>query len=156
MLTTETTGLLILLLLGLAARSNLVAASATILLLIRLTRTTFLYGVLERRGVEMGLLFLTLAMLVPFAVGQVNLKEALRSFLTLPGLLALVGGALATHLNGRGLQLLNTHSQLMVGLIVGSIIGIVLWGGVPVGPLMAAGVTYVMLQAISQLVRFWK
>lgn len=156
MFTTENVGLLILLILGLAARSNLVAASATILLMIRFTRTTFLYPILERRGVEIGLLFLTMAMLVPFALGKINLKEIGRSFLTLPGILAVVGGALATHLNGRGLTMLNQQSELMIALIVGSIIGIVVWGGIPVGPLMAAGVTYVLLEAMTHLSRLWK
>jgi len=156
MFTTENIGLIILLLLGLVARSNLVAAAATILLMLRFTRMTFLLPVLERRGVELGLLFLTLAMLVPFALGKVNLKEVGRSFLTLPGILALIGGAVATHLNGRGLHMLNEQSHLMIALIVGSIIGIVLWGGIPVGPLMAAGVTYLMLETITYLTHWLK
>ena len=156
MFTTENIGLIILLLLGLAARSNLVAAAATILLMIRFTRMTFLFPVLERRGVEIGLLFLTLAMLVPFAIGKVNLKEVGRSFVTLPGILALMGGAVATHLNGRGLQMLNEQSHLMIALIVGSIIGIVVWGGIPVGPLMAAGVTYLMLEFITLIGQWWR
>ncbi|PSR33018.1 MAG: DUF441 domain-containing protein, partial [Sulfobacillus thermosulfidooxidans] len=59
MFTTETIGLLLLLLLGMWARSNLIAASAAILLVIRFTRMNFLYPILERRGVEIGLLFLT-------------------------------------------------------------------------------------------------
>ncbi|CAB1129128.1 conserved membrane protein of unknown function [Candidatus Hydrogenisulfobacillus filiaventi] len=151
MLDAQNIGLLLLLALGLWARSALVASSAAILLVIRLARLGFLFGVLERRGVEFGLLFLTLAMLVPFAVGRIDLRAVARSFLTLPGLLAVVGGAVATHLNGRGLRLLADHSELMVGLIVGSILGIVLWGGVPVGPLMAAGVTYLLLEIVRRV-----
>ena len=154
MFTTENVVLVIFLLLGLAARSNLVAAAAAILIMLRLTPLAFLMPTLQRRGVEMGLLFLTLAMLVPFALVKVNLKEVGKSFITLPGILALIGGAVATHLNGRGLHMLNEQSHLMVSLIVGSIIGIVVWGGQPVGPLMAAGVTYVMLEFIT-LVSQW-
>jgi uncharacterized membrane protein (DUF441 family) len=156
MFTTETLGLLALILLGLAARSNLVAAAATILLMLRLTRLTFVLPLLEKRGVEIGLLFLTIAMLVPFALGRVNLKEIGKGFLTIPGILALVGGAVATHLNGRGLSMLNQNSHLMISLIVGSIIGIVVWGGVPVGPLMAAGVTYLLLELVDYASRLFK
>ncbi len=156
MFTTENVGLIILLLLGLVARSNLVAAAATIRLMLRFTRLTFVLPILERRGVEVGLLFLTLAMLVPFALGKVNLREVGKSFVTLPGILALVGGAVATHLNGRGLHMLNDNSHLMIALIVGSIIGIVVWGGIPVGPLMAAGVTYLMLECITFVTRWLK
>ncbi|MCL4318638.1 MAG: DUF441 domain-containing protein [Firmicutes bacterium] len=149
MFTAESIGLLFILVLGMWARSNIVAASAAILLGIRFMRMTSLYPVLERRAVETGLLFLTLGMLVPFAVGKVNMKEVFHSFLTVPGILAVIGGAVATNLNGRGLQLLTDNSHLMMGLIVGSILGIVFWGGMPVGPLMAAGTTYLMLQTLE-------
>lgn len=149
MLTTENLGLVVLLVLGLWARSSLVASAAAVLLLIRLTRLNFLLTILERRGVEIGLLFLTMAMLVPFALGQVNLKEIGKSLTTLPGILAIIGGAVATHVNGRGLDMLAHQSELMIALIAGSIIGIVAWGGIPVGPLMAAGLTYLMLEVIG-------
>ncbi len=155
MLNNATIGLLVLLLLGIWARSNLVAAAAAILLVIRFARLSFLFPVLERRGVELGLLFLTLAMLVPFALGKVTLRDISKGLLTVPGMLAVLGGALATHLNGRGLHLLADNSYLMISLIVGSILGIVVWGGIPVGPLMAAGVTYLMLQVIDLVGRYF-
>ncbi len=156
MFTTETLGLLALIILGLAARSNLVAAAATILLMLRLTRLNVVLPVLERRGVEIGLLFLTIAMLVPFALGKVTIKDVGRSLLTIPGMLAVVGGAVATHLNGRGLNLLNDQSHLMISLIVGSIVGIVVWGGIPVGPLMAAGVTYLLLECMTFIMHWFQ
>jgi uncharacterized membrane protein (DUF441 family) len=138
------------------ARSNLVASSAAILLAIRFTRLTFLFPILEKRGVELGLLFLTLAMLVPFAMGQVQVRTIFKSLWTVPGILAIVGGAVATNLNGRGLNMLTGHNELMVSLIVGSILGIVIWGGIPVGPLMAAGVTYVLFGVFQWLAGLWR
>ena len=92
MLNNATIGLLVLLLLGIWARSNLVAAAAAILLVIRFTRLFFLFPVLERRGVELGLLFLTLAMLVPFALGKVTMRDIAKGLLTVPGILAVIGG----------------------------------------------------------------
>lgn len=155
MFSAENIGLVVFVVLGLAARSNLVAAAASILLVIRLTHLSFLLHGIERRGVELGLLFLTLAMLVPFAQGKINYKEIVRGMFTVPGILALVGGAVATHLNGRGLHMITEQSHLMVSLIVGSIIGIVVWGGIPVGPLMAAGVTYVLLEVVTYISQWW-
>lgn len=149
MFSTESIGLTIVLVVGLATGSGLVATAAAVLLAIRFTRITRLLPLLERRGVEMGLLFLTLAMLVPFALGQVSLRDINKSFVTVPGILALIGGTWATHLNGRGLKMLNEQSHLMISLIVGSIVGIIVWGGTPVGPLMAAGVTYLMMQMVA-------
>ncbi len=92
MLNNATIGLLVLLLLGIWARSNLIAAAAAILLVIRFARLSFLFPMLERRGVELGLLFLTLAMLVPFALGKVTVRDIAKGLLTVPGILAVVGG----------------------------------------------------------------
>ena len=34
----------------------------------------------------------------------------------------------------------NTHRQLVAGLLVGTVLGVALFRGVPVGPLIAAGI----------------
>ena len=153
MFNAATVGLLILLLLGLGARSPLVASAAAVLLVIRLARLDFLLPVLEKRGVEIGLLFLTLAMLVPFALGKITLSEIARALTSVAGMLAMAGGAVATLLNGRGLDMLAHHSEMMIALIAGSIVGIVIWGGIPVGPLMAAGLTYMMVELVNMFYR---
>jgi uncharacterized membrane protein (DUF441 family) len=149
MLSAENLGLVALVLLGLLARSTLVATSAAVLLCLRLGRLSGALPFLEAHGVEIGLLFLTLAMLAPFATGQIQMRDLWRSFGTVPGVVAVVGGALATHVNGRGLGLLEQHGELMVAIVLGSLIGIVAFGGKPVGPLMAAGLTYLMLGVIQ-------
>ncbi len=148
MLTAANLGLVGFLVMGLIARSNLLAAAAAVLLTIRLTGLTFLLPHLYQPSMDLGLLFLTVAMLVPFATGKVAIQDILKSFGSLPGFVAIVGAALATHLNAHGIHIYE-QSHLMISLIVGSIIGIVVLGGMPVGPLTAAGVTYLMLEAVS-------
>ena len=141
--------LVALLLIGIIARSNLIATAACVLLLLKFANLNFMLPILEKRGLELGLLFLLLAIMVPIATGQVTEKELLYNFTTFPGILAVVGGALATHLNGEGLKLLQLDPELIFGFVVGSVIGIVFLGGVPVGPLMAAGVTALFLEIFS-------
>lgn len=141
--------LVVLLLVGIVARSNLIATAACVLLIIKFANLHFIFPILERRGLELGLLFLLLAILVPVAKGQVTEKELLLTFTSLPGILAIVGGALATHLNGEGLQLLQIDPEMIFGLLIGSVIGIVFLGGIPVGPLMAAGLTALFLETIN-------
>jgi len=143
--------LVALLLIGIIARSNLIATAACVLLLLKFSNLNFIMPILEKRGLEVGLLFLLLAIMVPVATGQVTEKELLYNFTTIPGILAVVGGALATHLNGEGLKLLQLDPELIFGFVVGSVIGIVFLGGVPVGPLMAAGVTALFLEIFSWL-----
>jgi len=140
--------LVILLLIGVMARSNLIAMAACVLLLLKFANLNFVFPLLEKRGLEIGLLFLLLAILVPIATGKVTEADLLYNFKSLPGLLAIFGGALATHLNGEGLKLLQLDPELIFGLVLGSIFGIVFLGGVPVGPLMAAGIAALFLEVI--------
>jgi len=137
-----------LLLVGIISRSNLIATAACVLLIIKFSNLNFIFSLLEKRGLEIGLLFLLLAILVPVASGKVTEKELLITFTSLPGILAILGGALATHLNGEGLRLLQIDPEMIFGILIGSMIGIVFFDGVPVGPLMAAGLTALFLETI--------
>ena len=143
--------LMILIIIGIAGKAPLIATSACILLVLRLTNLTHYFALIERRGLELGLLFLMLSVLVPFAEGRITLKELRCSLLSLPGLLALAGGALATYMNGDGLRMLKDEPELLIGLVVGSIAGIVFLKGIPVGPLMAAGLTAFFLKFFKYL-----
>lgn len=141
--------ILIIFILGLAARSSSLTTAAGLLLLLQILKIKSLLPLLEERGVEMGLLFLMMAVLVPLAIGRIGTKEILLTFCSLPGLLAIAGGVIATRLNGMGLNLLESQPQVILGLVIGSIIGIVFLKGVPVGPLMAGGIAAFFLYIIG-------
>lgn len=143
--------LVALILVGIVGKSNILATAACILLVIKLTRLNSLFPLLERRGLELGLLFLMISVLVPFATGKVHPKEIMSSFLSLTGLMAILGGTLATYMNGQGLNLLKIDPEMMIGLVIGGIIGIVFLKGVPVGPLMAAGLAALFLKIFDWL-----
>ncbi|TEB08970.1 DUF441 domain-containing protein [Pelotomaculum propionicicum] len=145
--------LIILLFLGLFGRSNLIVASTCILLSIRYFNLDHLIlPVLEKRGLEIGLVLLMLHILAPIATGKLT-KEDLYSVVSLKGILALVAGALATKLNGDGLNLMNANPELIFGLTAGTVVGIILLRGMPCGPVMAAAVTAVFFQVFQLLGR---
>ncbi|VTR52204.1 Protein of uncharacterised function (DUF441) [Actinobacillus pleuropneumoniae] len=48
-------------------------------------------------------------------------------------------------LGGRGVSLMGGQPLLVTGLLVGTIIGVALLGGVPVGPLIAAGILSLLI-----------
>lgn len=139
--------------LGLLARSNSLTLAAGLLLLIKVLGIRSLLPLLEERGVELGLLFLMIAVLVPLALERVGGREILLTFSSLPGILAIAGGIIATRLNGMGLNLLESRPQVILGLVIGSIIGIVFFKGIPVGPLMAGGVAAFFLYVIEFFTR---
>jgi len=145
--------LVILIIVGLIGRSHIIATAASFLLILKLTSLERYFPAIERRGLELGLLFLTMAVLVPFANGKVQTKDVFAVFTSLVGIIALLGGAIATYLNYHGLTLLKYDPELMVGLVMGSIIGIVFFKGIPVGPLMAAGVTALLIKLLNLFIR---
>lgn len=138
--------LVALIIIGLIGRSHIISTAASILLILKLTSLDRFFPTVERRGLELGLLFLTMAVLVPFANGKIDWKDFIPLFTTIPGILALIGGAVATYMNSKGLLLLKLDPEMIVGLVIGSIIGIVFFKGIPVGPLMAAGITALFIQ----------
>lgn len=141
--------LVILIIVGIVGRSSILATAASVLLILKLTHFQRFFPMLERRGLEIGLLFLMISVLVPLVNGKIQFKDILGSFFTLAGIMAIVGGILATYLNGQGLDMLKQEPSLMMGLVIGSILGIVFLHGIPVGPLMAAAIAALLYRLIT-------
>ena len=139
----------IIFILGLFTKSNSLSIAAGLLLMIKILKIKSLLPLLEERGVEIGLLFLMLAVMVPIALDRIGTKEIVATFSSLPGLLAIIGGLIATRLNNMGIQLLESQPQVILGLVIGSIIGIIFLKGIPVGPLMAGGIAAFFLYVIN-------
>lgn len=140
--------LVALLLVGMVARSNLIAIAACVLLILRFSNLHFVFPILERRGLEVGLLFLLLSILVPIAQGVVTERDLVYNMTSLPGITAIIGGIVATHMNSEGLNLLAVKPEIIFSLVIGSIFGIVFFHGVPVGPLMASGIAALYLELL--------
>ncbi|HEY3365047.1 MAG TPA: DUF441 domain-containing protein [Symbiobacteriaceae bacterium] len=142
--------LLTLMALGLAARNALIATSAGVVLIMQVMRLNRFFPILERRGLEVGLIFLLMAVLIPFATGEVGWPEIKQSFTSWNGLAAIIGGMVAAVLSGYGVTLLQVKPEVIVGMVVGTVLGVVLFKGIPVGPLAAAGFTAVLLALLRR------
>jgi uncharacterized membrane protein (DUF441 family) len=141
--------LLVILAMGLIFNNNLVAAGAGSLLVFKLIKMQTVLLLLERRAVDIGLLFLLVAVLVPFSLDRVGVHDIWQTFRSLQGILAIAGGVTAAYLCGQGVVLLHVHPEVVVGLVVGTIIGVSLLKGIPVGPLAAAGVTAILFNLLG-------
>jgi uncharacterized membrane protein (DUF441 family) len=143
--------LVALLLTGVLAKSHLIATAACILLFIKLAKFDIAFDFLENKGLELGLLILLLTIMVPLANGKIDNRDVIYNLTSIPGLLAFLGGALATHLNSQGLQMLQVSPEIIFGLVIGSLFGIIFLGGIPVGPLMAAGIAALFMEFFRYL-----
>lgn len=130
--------------------NNLVAIAALGILAAKALPFPFLFLLVERFGIPTGIVLLTVGLLLPFATGRIGLAAVTQSVLTPTGVVAIAVGALASYLGASGLSLLSLKPQVMVGLIVGSILGVSFLGGVPTGPFVAAGIAAVILRLFRE------
>ncbi|MFW6264913.1 MAG: DUF441 domain-containing protein [Bacillota bacterium] len=143
--------LYLMIILGLMARSRVVVIAAFSLLIIKELGMISVSEFLSRNGIELGLTFMLMAILAPLILKPLSWNELKGIFLNWKVLIAILSGLLATQFNGMGLTLLEGSPHLIIGIIVGSLLGIVLLGGIPVGPLMAAGIAALLFELIELL-----
>ena len=141
--------LLVIILLGLVGHNYVVAAAAGALLVLRLLHGEALFPLLERHALNVGICIITLAILIPLAKGGIGWSELFGTMTSVPGLVAVVTGVFVAYLGARGVGFLTIQPQVIVGLMVGTIIGVAFFRGVPVGPLIAGGMVALVMQLIG-------
>ena len=133
--------LLIVFVVALLTKNNLLAAAAATVFFFDLMGLNRFFPLIQRRGLEGGLLLLTIALLVPLATGQITLRTLVTSLFTPLGILALIGGIVGAYLNSQGLDLVAVEPTIIPGILLGVMLSVFFFGGVSVGPIMAAGIT---------------
>ena len=102
-------------------------------------------------GLNLGIIILTAAVLVPIADGTVTIQTIIDSFKTPIGIVAVTAGLLAAISGGVGVPLMQTNPNVIPALIVGTMAGVFFFKGIAVGPLIAAGFTYFVMMIIEHL-----
>ncbi len=141
--------LMIILFLGFLAQARVVVLASIILLLFKELEIKSLVVFFSERGIEIGLVFLLIAIFSSIVVNPVDSEQLKSIFISRRGIIAVLGGLMATKFNGMGLSLLKDTPQITAGIIFGSLIGIIFFDGIPVGPLTAAGLTAIFLQLLG-------
>lgn len=100
-------------------------------------------------GLNLGIIVLTAAVLVPIADGTVTVQTIIDSFKTPIGIVAIIAGLLAAISGGVGVPLMQTNPNVIPALIVGTMAGVFFFKGIAVGPLIAAGFTYFVMALIE-------
>jgi len=135
--------------LGLIGKNGTVTAAAGVLLVFRLFIGERHIPFLEEYTLKAGITILTLAVLLPFATGEVGIQSLISTLRSSPGLVAVLVGIVIAYLGGKGVVFLTNQPQVLVGLLIGTIIGVAFFKGVPVGPLIGAGIVAVILSTMS-------
>ncbi|AXP56920.1 TPA: DUF441 domain-containing protein [Haemophilus influenzae] len=139
--------LVILLILGVLSNNSAITISAAVLLIMQQTFLSSHIPLLEKYGVKIGIIILTIGVLSPLVSGKIQLPD-LSGFLSWKMALSIAVGILVAWLAGKGVPLMGEQPILVTGLLIGTIIGVAFLGGIPVGPLIAAGILALFLGKI--------
>lgn len=125
--------------LGVISQNNSITISATILLLMQQTALVQFVPLIEKHGLNIGIIILTVSVLSPLVSGRIQIPPA-AGFLNLKMAAAVAIGIFVAWIAGRGVPLMGQQPVLITGLLIGTVIGVTFMGGIPVGPLIAAGI----------------
>ncbi|MBE7679167.1 MULTISPECIES: DUF441 domain-containing protein [Paenibacillus] len=131
--------------LGIISSNTPVTVAMVFLLLLRVLNVNQAFPWLEKYGLTLGIIILTIGVMAPLASGKMSLQTIGESFLHWKSLLAIGVGLLVAYLGGRGATLMSTQPTVVAGLLIGTVLGVALFKGVPVGPLIAAGILSLLL-----------
>ncbi|CWN42068.1 TPA: DUF441 domain-containing protein [Neisseria meningitidis] len=131
--------LVTLILLGVVSNNNSITISATILLLMQQTALVQFVPLVEKHGLNLGIILLTIGVLSPLVSGKAQVPPV-AEFLNFKMISVVFIGIFVAWLAGRGVPLMGQQPVLITGLLIGTVIGVAFMGGIPVGPLIAAGI----------------
>ncbi|WP_274649905.1 DUF441 domain-containing protein [Paenibacillus humicola] len=131
--------------LGILSHNNTITIAVILLLLVRVMKLDAAFPWLEKYGLTVGIIILTIGVMAPLASGRISLAAIRDSFLNWKSLLAIGIGVLVAYLGGRGVSLMAHQPTVVAGLLIGTVLGVAFFKGVPVGPLIAAGLLSLLI-----------
>lgn len=137
--------LIILLACGIFSHNTAVTIAAAVLIIFRITPLSEYFPLLQNHGLNIGIIILTIGVLTPIASGKIPGDEILKSFMSWKSILAILVGLTVAWLGGRGVKLMTLQPNVVAGLLIGTVAGVALLRGVPVGPLIAAGILSLLI-----------
>lgn len=141
--------ILVLLVAVLGKNMSLIIATAVVMLLKLLPFTTKWLPVIQAKGINWGVTVISVAILIPIATGQIGFKDLWQTFKTPAGWIAVAAGIAVAILSRYGVNQLAAVPQVTVALVLGTIIGVVAFKGVAAGPVIASGMTFVIVSLFN-------
>lgn len=141
--------LILLAILSFFAKNKNMSIAAIIILMLTLSSNEQPLVFVEKYFLDIGMIFLMMWMLVPIVKSGDSIVTDMKSLLNLNGIVSLLSGIFVAILAAKGIGFLKGSVDVMSGVIMGSIVGIALLGGAPVGPLIASGIAYEVVRIIN-------
>ena len=137
--------LIVLLACGILSHNSSVTIASAVLIVVRISPLEQYFPFLQTHALSIGITILTIGVLTPIASGKIPGEMILKSFMSYKSILAIVIGLLVAWLGGRGVKLMSNQPDVVAGLLIGTVAGVAVLRGVPVGPLIAAGLLSLLI-----------
>ena len=131
--------LVALIVLGVVSHNSTVTIAAAVLLIMQQTVLVRYADWLDKHAIYWGIVILTIGVLSPLVSGRIQLPNIV-DMLNFKMFAAVVVGILVAWLGGRGVVLMTAQPTVVTGVLIGTVIGVAFFRGIPVGPLIAAGI----------------
>lgn len=138
--------LFVLLACGVFSNNSSITIASVVLIIVRISPLSqYCFPFLQSHALNIGITILTIGVLTPIANDKISGETIAKSFMSYKSILAVLVGLLVAWLGGRGMKLMSTQPDVVAGLLIGTIAGVAFFKGVPVGPLIAAGILSLVL-----------
>lgn len=152
MISQPTLFLLLLLIIGIIAKNQTLVIAIAVLLGMKVTGLDGkLYPFLQVKGINIGVIVITIAVLVPIATGEIGFKQLSEAIKSPFAWIALGSGIFVAIIAKYGIDLLSSDPHITAALVFGTILAVVLFKGIAVGPLIAAGIAYIFMKLYNLL-----
>ncbi len=145
----ENLPLLIIFVLSVLGHNNSVAIAAGALLIVKLSSLENYLPLIADQSMQLGIILITIAVLIPIAKGSITLGDMASAFTTPTGFVAIAVGMVVAWLAGRGLPFMANSPVVVTPLIIGTVVGVAFFQGLAVGPLIASGFVWLCLSLIQ-------
>lgn len=132
--------------LGLLSKNDTVLIAMVVLIVMKVTPFNQFLPLVEKKGLWLGIIILTIGVMAPLASGKINMMEVLVSLKNWKSIAAIIVGIGVAWLGGQGASLMESQPMYVPELLIGTIIGVAVFNGVPVGPLIAAGLLSLLVR----------
>lgn len=143
--------MLAILICGVVGHNMSVAYAAGAVILLKVLGLNQVIDVLGDKGVSWGIILLTAAIFVPIATGKITWGDIMHCFQSPVGIVSLIVGAGVAIFGYLGVDYMKASPEVATALIIGTMIGVFFFRGIPVGPLIASGVVYVVMTIWQKL-----
>ncbi|MBY0124059.1 DUF441 domain-containing protein [Bacillus sp. S/N-304-OC-R1] len=142
--------LLLLLLIGIIAKNQSILIAVIVLLILKAVGFDSKgFSFLQSKGINWGVIIITIAVLAPIASGEIGFKDLTAAFKSPYAWIALISGMVVALLAKGGISLLAKDPHITTALVLGTILAVSLFKGVAVGPLIGAGIAYMAMKVFE-------